>query len=480
VLRLPALHAAPDPVAGGRIVDAENREVLLRGVNVNALAEYWQGGEFATVFPFTEADAELMAGIGWNSVRLLLSWSRVEPQPGSYDDAYLEEVRLAVRMLAGNGLYTVLDLHQDAWGATLAAPPGTTCAPTAQPALGWDGAPAWATLDGDMPRCAPSGVREASPAVLAAFSNFFSDAPGPGGVGIRTRYVAMLAHVAAILAAEPGVVGYDLMNEPNAFNADESSGLSMMYGAALTGIRGAEAAVGSPPHLIFFEPSALWSLLGKGAPPAFPHDRDIVYAPHIYIGSISPGTLSPAVFQVPVDEAKSFGGAPVWVGEWGADPRSAADPGYTYFLDHQGLQDQFAFGAALWTWHESCGDPHKQADYRAGRIPTVWGEFEVDCTTNTITGLRTDAITELTRAYVRAAPGHLLENTFDYAGGAFSARGTNASAGDELLAFYPSARYGAPRLTASGLGDLRNIPAPGGNLYLVADAAGGDWSLATQ
>ena len=37
-LRLPALHAEPDPVAGGRIVDAEGREVLLRGVNVNALA----------------------------------------------------------------------------------------------------------------------------------------------------------------------------------------------------------------------------------------------------------------------------------------------------------------------------------------------------------------------------------------------------------------------------------------------------------
>jgi hypothetical protein len=110
----------------------------------------------------------------------------------------------------------------------------------------------------------------------------------------------------------------------------------------------------------------------------------------------------------------------------------------------------------------------------------VWGEFEVDCTTNTITGLRTDVIAELTRAYVRAAPGHLLENNFDSASGAFSAQGTNASAGGELLAFYPSARHGAPQLTASGLADLRAIPAPGGNLYLVANAVGGDWSVATR
>ena len=34
-LALPALRAEPDP-AGGRIVDTAGREVLLRGVNVNA------------------------------------------------------------------------------------------------------------------------------------------------------------------------------------------------------------------------------------------------------------------------------------------------------------------------------------------------------------------------------------------------------------------------------------------------------------
>jgi endoglycosylceramidase len=270
------------------------------------------------------------------------------------------------------------------------------------------------------------------------------------------------------------------MNEPNAFNAAESASLSAMYSDALQAIRTAERAAGSPSRLILFEPSALWSLLGKGAPPAFEHDRDVVYAPHIYIGSISPGMLSAAVFQVPVDEAKGFGGAPVLVGEWGADPRSAADPTYTYFLDHQALQDQFFFGATLWTWHESCGDPHKQADYRAGRIPSVWGEFEVDCNTNTITGLRDDAIHELTRAYVRAAPGHLLASSFANETGAFTAHGTGAAAGDELLAFYPAALHGAPVLTVSGLTDLQQIPAAGNNQYIVARAAGGDWSLATQ
>ena len=72
--RLPALHAEPDPIAGGRIVDAHGREVLLRGVNVNAFVEYWayDPARFTT-YPLTEADADAIAAIGWNSVRLLLS-----------------------------------------------------------------------------------------------------------------------------------------------------------------------------------------------------------------------------------------------------------------------------------------------------------------------------------------------------------------------------------------------------------------------
>ena len=88
--RLPALHAEPDPDRGGRIADAHDREVLLRGVNVNAFVEYWayDASRFTT-YPFSEADAGELASQGWNVVRLLLSWSRVEPQPGVYEEASL-------------------------------------------------------------------------------------------------------------------------------------------------------------------------------------------------------------------------------------------------------------------------------------------------------------------------------------------------------------------------------------------------------
>ena len=51
--------------------------------NVNALVEYWQYGAFATTFPFDRRRTPIASpAIGWNAVRLLVSWSRVEPAPG--------------------------------------------------------------------------------------------------------------------------------------------------------------------------------------------------------------------------------------------------------------------------------------------------------------------------------------------------------------------------------------------------------------
>jgi len=470
------LHAEPDPVAGGRIVDGP--EVLLRGVNVNAYAEYWQGTEFPTTFPLTEEDAARMQAIGWNAVRLLLSWSRVEPEAGVYDEAYLDEIEGAVRLLERHGIYSILDLHQDAWNATLAARPDEECAPPTEPAIGWDGAPAWATFDGDRPRCTSAGVRETSPAVVAAFDAFWRDVPGPGDVGIRTRYARMLGHLAARFATDPAVAGYDLMNEPNAFTPSAQAGLPALYGEALAEIRAAEAAAGAPSHLVLFEPSGLWSALGQGAPPDFARDRDVVYAPHVYTPGFTGSPITRAAFQVARDEAVRFGGAPVLSGEWGADPRRAGPSGDGYFLDHQAFQDELRFSATLWTWRESCGDPHKVGDVRAGRVPYPWGEFDLDCSTNAVLGERTDLVDELTRAYPRAAPGRLVETRYDPAAGTLFVSGEQAGEGVELVVFYPGAKHGAPEVESSGLDDVESQETAGGGLLFTARASGGAWSLA--
>ena len=226
-LELTALHAKPDIENGGRIVDARGRDVLLRGVNVNALAEYWKGTDFPTTFPLEDGDPARMQSIGWSAVRLLVSWSRVEPAPGRYDEKYLDDVERTVARLEQAGLYAIIDFHQDAWGPETAARPGEQCAPNTELGLGWDGAPEWATLDGDLARCT-AGARELNPATMRAWQAFFADEAAADGVGIQTRYVAMLGHVARRFAAAPEVAGYDLMNEPNAFSPADNERLSAM------------------------------------------------------------------------------------------------------------------------------------------------------------------------------------------------------------------------------------------------------------
>jgi endoglycosylceramidase len=457
------LHAVPDPVAGGRLVDDRGREVLLRGVNVNALAEYWKGTPFATTFPLAPQDPARMRRIGWNAVRLLISWSRVEPAPGRYDERYLALVARTARRLGREGLAVVVDAHQDAWGASLAAPAGTACPPGWAPALGWDGAPAWATADGGASRCDP-GVREAVPAVLAAWRAFFADQGG-----VRRRFVAMWGHVARRLHRVGAVVGYDLLNEPGALDAGAQQALSGVYADALAAIRRAPG----PRKLVLFEPSVAWSATGHGAPPAFRHDDDVVYAPHLYTGGFTADDpITAPAFQVARAEARGFGGAPVLSGEWGTGPERAGTPD-DYFAAHQALQDRFRFSATLWTWRESCGDPHKVGDLRAGRVPEVWGLFDVDCRTNAVRGVRPALAATLTRGYVRAAPGRLASTAWDPVTRTLRGAGAGARrrAGD-LVAFWPRTGGPAPHVRARGLRSVRVR----GDLVL-ARPRGGAWSL---
>jgi len=473
VMALPALHAELDQ-AGGRLVDESGREVILRGVNVNALAEYWAYGDLPTVFPFEKVDADRIASIGWNAVRLLVSWSRVEPEPGVYDERYLREVRKLVRLLARHNIYSIIDFHQDAWGPSLAARPDEVCTPPAEPAFGWDGAPAWATLTGDAPRCFTL-IREINLAVSAAFTAFFQNDPGPGGVGIRTRYAQMVGHVARRFARVRSVVGYDVMNEPNAFTGPQRDGLAALYADTVAEIRAAEAGTNGR-KIVFFEPSVAWSDLGFGTTPPFTDDDQIAFAPHIYRGGITDGPIPPEDFARARNDAATFGGAPVLIGEWGGDPRRAIDVNDGYFEKHQALQDEYRFSATLWTWRESCGDPHKAGDVRAGRDPYVWGEFEVDCPSNTVSGGRQPVIDHLTRGWVRAAPGKLGTMTWDTERGVLRADGSGAAPRTKLVAFWPSRLHGTPRAEGSGLSRIRTQPAWGGT-YVVARADGGDWSL---
>ena len=473
---LPALLAVPGTTDVGRIVDAEGREVLLRGVNVNAHVEYWQyDPELFTTYPFTPEDADMIAAMGWNMVRVLLSWSRVEPSPGEYDEAYLDEIAESVTMLRERGIYTLIDLHQDAWGPSLVAPPDETCPPGTRPAGGWDGAPEWATFDGELARC-EAGERELTPAVQAAWRAFFDNVEGPGGVGIRTRYSRMFGHVVARFANDDAVAGYDVMNEPNVFAPGQEVLLSEFYEEALQEMRAAEIEVGAPRRLFFFEPSISWHSVGLPSHPPFDQDDQVVFAPHIYQGGINPGTLEEGFARAATDSIQLYEAAPVVTTEWGSSPTRASDPEDDYFERHLAEQDRYRFGANLWTWREACGDAHKYNDVRDDRIPYVWGFFEVNCETNRIEGPRTEYREVLQKMALRFAPGPLAEVEWTPDDTEIAASGDDASAGSRLEVFVPTDDATSVEVESTGLRAIESTPWFGGTLF-YGRAEGGSWSV---
>ena len=377
---LPRLSADPDPVDGGRIVDSRGREVLLRGVNVNSLGEYWQGTDVDPTLPLERNDPERIAGMGWNVVRLIVSWSRVEPKPGTLQRALPRPGREVDRPLPRPGRLHDRRLPPGRLGSDARGTARTRSArPATEPAFGWDGAPGWATLDEGEPRCF-TGAREVNPAVQHRLGELLRRRPRSrrrrhpdplhADAGPRRRAVRRQPRGRRDRRDERA-------RTPSA--PTETAQLGTFYERSLAAIRRGERRGDGFRHLVLFEPSVLWSLIGQGPPPAFDHDRNVVYSPHLYGGSIGgEGPPSQAQFETARAEAAGFGGAPVLTGEWGGDPARATDEPDDYFNVHQALQDEFRIGATLWTWKQSCGDPHAATHGGEPPLPP-WNVFEMDC-----------------------------------------------------------------------------------------------------
>ncbi len=184
-------------VRDDRFLDSEGRQIILHGVNIvdkskerNYLS--WHGQE----------EFIRMREWGFNCIRLGIFWDAVEPEPGRYDDEYLAGVHKRIQWAKENGIYVLLDMHQDLFSAK----------------FGGDGAPEWAVLDDGKPHIHPGTIWSAayftSPAVQTSFDNFWANKPASDGIGVQDHFAKAWQHVAQRYAHEPAVVGYDVFNEP--------------------------------------------------------------------------------------------------------------------------------------------------------------------------------------------------------------------------------------------------------------------------
>ena len=140
------MDLSPVRQSGRHFLDADGRQVILRGVNLGGdckvphpaggtnfpsdFADHREVSFIGRPFPLEEADEHLgrLQHWGFNVLRLLTTWEAVEHAgPGLYDEAYLDYLAEVVRRAGAHGCHVFIDFHQDAWSRM----------------TGGDGAPGW-------------------------------------------------------------------------------------------------------------------------------------------------------------------------------------------------------------------------------------------------------------------------------------------------------------------------------------------------
>jgi endoglycosylceramidase len=266
----------------------------------------------------TESAYADFAKMGFNVVRLQISWANLERYKGQFDSSLLiwyvdRDVQLAKKY----GLYIVLDMHQYQWASK----------------FGGNGAPDWA-------------VRQYSPNGLGmrqAVSDFWANP------SIQDHLVMVWENVAKHYAKEPTIAGYDLLNEPWMYTSVipqlNATHIDSFYIKATEAIRSVD-----PYHLIFLEPANMNTFNTS-------FDSKIVWAPHFYPWSFAQEYYTQNRTILEADLAAKYqtfvlsSKVPMWIGEFGAFMKDHSAE--QWLEDAKTLFDKYQVGWAWWAY----GDP---------------------------------------------------------------------------------------------------------------------------
>lgn len=566
---LPWIHVA-HPADGSLpfLADPRGRQVLLRGVDAAGLVDYWTGAvDRPPYFPIDPAaydgrcptnvaaieapplcevddpapalpadtsqdDIAQMHANGVDVIRLALSWSLLEPVPGTYSRTYLDRVAQVVGWARRSGIYVLLDMHQDAYSRYLAGATLPTVPPVLQSPRGYDGAPCWAVVTDGAPIVAVDGVRELDPAVQAAFTAFWLNrpprpslscprppvvAPEPGatapGTGLQDHYIGALAALARRFRDDSTVLGYEVMNEPSpgflGVGAFEASSLFPFYRRVIDAITGsgdglpcpasfpAVAACGYPDlgihdtrHLVFVEPSVVRNLLDAPSDVESPFTSyaNLVFAPHVYthVFTVDAETGLPLPVPISYDQAYRTATleatalhAALFVTEFGDNP---PDDGRV-LAQQLDAQDRALVSATVWIWKENCNDvsPGNSWGMYAGVDPAACarGGFAPVPENGPLRPLR---LLLLDRAHAVVTAGRLMAQAYD-PGRSFRLEATADRAvrrGDsdaETVVVLPRTLGGEVRVTGNAVLDRVVAEPDGSRRVFVAPTGGGTYDV---
>lgn len=478
---LPWLHVAHPAGELPYIADDEGRRVLLHGAIPASLIEFGPGT--SPIYPIDpsayddgrcpsnvlsnrypplcQSDIAEMARLGFNSIRLPISWSVLEPTRGSFDQSYVDRVAQVVRWARDLGMYVIIDLHQNAYSHYVGAGDSVNLTYNS-------GAPAWATFTDGFPSRVYLSQREINPAVLEATTNFWYNRDG-----IQDEYLAALAFVAKQFRDDPEVAGYGIYNEPlpgwNLPPGFEDLLLFPFYRRAIDAITGArdglpcwsgfflpavcgyrDLGADDSKHLVFLDTGLLREVTDfpTHLPMPVSSNPNVVLALHAYthiytVDALAPQLVSSSAYpwggydqsySLAEHEARAMDAA-LFVSEFGNGPGQDST-----LLKNQVLeQEKHDIGFAFWTWKENGTNG--------------WGVYAPPTSGYQSSGcLRPDRERLLARVYPKATAATDAAFHYDSSEGSFTLHAVGRAGTPATLVYIPPEVTGAVSIEGAASG----------------------------
>ncbi len=509
---LPWLHVEHPANSLPYIADDQKRMVLFHGAVPADLLDFgnsarpdappvypidpaaYEGGRCPVIVasaypPLCQSDLVQMAALGFNSLRLPLSWSLLEPARGHFSQTYVDRAAQVVDWARALGIYVIIDMHQNAYSRYVGPGQGVDLSANS-------GAPAWATLTDGL----PSGLflknqREANGAVFESFTNFWYNRSG-----IQDEYIAAVGFLARRFKDDSAVAGYSIFNEPqpgwNLPPGFEDLLLFPFYRRVIDAVTGvhdglpcptgifmpafcgyADAGVHDGRHLFFLEPGLLRQITDFPTHLGLPVSSypNLVLDIHAYthgftvealLGNHDPSQATypwggyDQTYSLGEREAKAMGAA-LFVSEFGNDPKYDS-----VLLANEVLeQEKFDVGFAFWTWKENSG--------------TGWGMFD-PARTNASPMQSSGCVRAarerlLARVYPRASSDPHVTYHYDSESGGFTLGGHGLSGDPATVVSIPPEVRGD--VTVSGTDSPVTETRPDGSRLVSAAPSGGAFSI---
>jgi endoglycosylceramidase len=421
--------SAPDwrlKADGTLLRDGLGRVVFLRGVDAGGRSK------FSPYVPFDYGDGQYAQALGaymdraasWgiDAMRVPFTWAALEPVQGQDDADWLSRYQQFLDAAWARGIWTVVDFHQDVYSESFCG----------------DGFPSWTIPDAPAPHhdCLHWAVEYfGDKDVAQAFDVFWA-----AGSPVQAEYLAAWDVMIARFQNEPGVLGFEPINEPASGSENqakfEATTLTAFFSAMVPHFRSL-----APQSLVFVDAPGIDSV-GATTSMTRPTGDGLVFAPHYYpISNANPSVAFPGI------ESWASVGAqwnvPVFLGEFGVS--HDVDGALDYINAHFAALDALGMGGTEWEYSVSADAWNSESD---GVVASDGTEYPV--------------AQALVRPFARAVAGDSIAQAWDPDAGAFTlSYAPSASAATNITEISLPARAfpgGVDVSLSSGCYDTTSVP----------------------